>query len=194
MTELLLVPALLWLGQLEFYAAIGALLWMQHKRNLVTNLMLLGSSCILINVMLKVTFKIPLPEFLHSTWYAFPSGHLQLATVIYGLLWLDSPKRWLQVLLPVVVTLNALAVWAHGFHTVTELVAGIVVGLILLGLYQNSSPRTQNFTYLALIPTSMLYIYWQDGKIISHAWQAAMVLGCITASKTFSLSATRECN
>lgn len=38
----------------------------------------------MVSFALKVTFKIPLPPLLKKEGFGFPSGHMQMATVLYG--------------------------------------------------------------------------------------------------------------
>ena len=64
-----------------------------------------------------------------ATGYSFPSGHTQSATAIYGSvgLWYGRKRRWLAVLMVVMVLLTAFSRNYLGVHTPQDVLAGMAL-------------------------------------------------------------------
>lgn len=117
-----------WVIVLVFWCAY-AMHW-KHAARLVLLLM----TSILFNIILKHYFQVPLPPHLQSSSYAFPSGHMQSATVVYGYLFAYAHRsiaRCMAAMMPVGV---AYALVYEGFHSVEDVLfavpaAGVVWSL-----------------------------------------------------------------
>ena len=82
----MLITALEWLSYLNDFPVVFAIVllgWLFIDTSIFRHLAYLACLSIIVNVALKGTFKVPLPPELH-VGYAFPSGHMQFATVFYG--------------------------------------------------------------------------------------------------------------
>jgi len=65
---------------------------------------------------------------------AFPSAHTLNSTIFWGYLAMTMRRRWLYILSPIVVLLVALSRLYLGLHWPTDVLGGLVLGLVILGL------------------------------------------------------------
>lgn len=104
---------------------------------------------ILVSTCLKQIFNLPRPFYLvpalqngSAYGFSFPSGHTLLATVIWGMFWMKlcAGKSWLRagvglLVVSVLITGQAIArVW-FGVHFISDTVAAIIIGILLLALF-----------------------------------------------------------
>jgi hypothetical protein len=141
------------------------------------------ASCILcisiiINVALKHTFQIPLLPTVHHAGFAFPSGHMQLATVLYGWLGLHTKKHFLHMLMITLLSGIGFGLVHMGYHTWFDVLGAVFFAGLIIGLYQTLLlQKIKYFAWINLFITSlaMLYIAYR-GTIPSYAWFAFTVL------------------
>ncbi len=122
-------------------ALIVLSLYFFDRSDKISTIALVTFTSICITHQWKAFFHIPLPKTHHSTAYAFPSGHLQLATVFYGALFYEyvwqrtkSLKTTLTLFSPL-ITIIAWATVAAEYHTTLDVLAGIVFGLTHLFVF-----------------------------------------------------------
>ena len=111
-----------WVIVLVFWCAY-AMHW-KHAARLVLLLMI----SIIFNIILKHYFQVPLPPHLQSTSYAFPSGHMQSATVVYGYLFAYAHRsivRCMAAMMPIGV---AYALVYEGFHSMEDVLFAVPAG------------------------------------------------------------------
>lgn len=139
------LEAISYLGGTEVYvpaAVIGAALTWRRCRSLATTWLLLTPLSVVVNVGLKVLVDRPRPPMPDTgvALASFPSGHTIHSTIVLGLAvptvvvltgrpvsaWLAAP---LTVALSLAVGLSRVTL---GAHWPTDVVAGYVVGLVLL--------------------------------------------------------------
>ena len=116
-----------------FLSVLG-LLYPRHRQ--VTYWGLIGGLlCILCNQSLKAYFQVPLyPHLGHG--YAFPSGHLQLASFVY--IWMANYKLLaMDKLYFILIPLFAYASVHFHFHSVADVTAGIFCGATYFLIYKN---------------------------------------------------------
>lgn len=136
------------LGDEEFYLLLLPVTYWALSRRIGLRLgaMLLLSASI--NGLLKLTFATPRPSFLRpelaavtETSFGLPSGHAQNATAVWGVL-VASLRAWpARVALLLLIAGIAWSRIHLGVHFLEDLVVGVVVGLVLLGLYLWLEPR-----------------------------------------------------
>ena len=161
----LAVALLTQLGDFWFLAVLLAvLLWVEREVRvdiaILAGVWLLGHGT---SVLLKAVFRLPRPgdpladpdsmsglvatiyePTAHATGYGFPSGHAISATVVFvGLAailpWSTPTRRWTVASgLVVVVSLTRVAL---GVHYLVDVIAGVAIGLALLGLARGVSAR-----------------------------------------------------
>jgi len=90
---------------------------------------------IIINVALKIAFHVPLNPSLHMDWYAFPSGHMQLSTVIYGCLAYKITNRHFRTLMAALLIGIGGSLIYFGYHNMIDVIGGFVCGVLLILLY-----------------------------------------------------------
>ena len=73
--------------------------------------------------------------------YGIPSGHAQNATVLWGGAALSAQRRWVTVAVIVFVLLTAISRMGLGVHYPQDVIAGLLIGLVWLGLYAWLEPR-----------------------------------------------------
>jgi membrane-associated phospholipid phosphatase len=132
----------------------------------------------IINVALKCTFQIPLSPTLHKVGFAFPSGHMQLAAVLYGSLLFYIKNRTLQMLLITLLAGIGFSLVHFGYHTWFDVLGAVFFAGLILGFYQIL--LRQKTPYLAWVNVSlttllMIYIAYRN-TIPIHAWIAYTAL------------------
>jgi membrane-associated phospholipid phosphatase len=132
----------------------------------------------LTNYFLKVVFKIPRPsvEPLIDTLgtFGFPSGDIQVALMVWGLLALRLRQRWFWILSFLIVGGIGFSRLYLGVHTPLDLLGGCVIGLLFIGAYKGYV-QTSNYqkiwikkpylgaTILGAILSLYFFYMWQRG-------------------------------
>jgi undecaprenyl-diphosphatase len=144
---------------------------------------------IIFNVALKCTFQIPLLPTVHHPGFAFPSGHMQLATVFYGWLGLHTRHHKLHLLIITLLSGIGFGLVYLGYHTWFDVLgavffAGLIIGLYQILLLQKIKFLNMTWTNLSITSLAMLYIAYRY-TIPSYAWFAfsTLVICIIAASK-----------
>ena len=139
--------------QIMIVAVVGFLYWCYDKElgaYVGTNLM----ATLVYNPMIKVIVKRPRPYVKHrdkikclkpidsksdiydaaAQGYSFPSGHTTNATAVYGSIAVKSfkKKRWLSVVLIVIIAFVALSRTALGMHYLSDLLGGFTLGAVTI--------------------------------------------------------------
>lgn len=130
------------LGLEEFYLALMPLIyWSVHKEagRALAYVFLLGN---VLNTMLKHAFRQPRPFWLDpalekftDSGYGIPSGHSQFTTTIYLFFAIWVRRRWMWLLAIVLIILMPLSRVYLGSHFVHDVVAGFLLGLLVLAGY-----------------------------------------------------------
>lgn len=135
--------AVTFLGNTEFYLIImPALYWcIDTVLGIRIGIMLLVSGGL--NSILKFGFKWPRPfwvtpqvtNFAEGSGFGFPSGHAQNAASVWGLLAASTKKKGLRWIAGAAIILIGFSRMVLGVHFTHDVLAGWLVGLILLGLF-----------------------------------------------------------
>ncbi len=86
---------------------------------------------------LKFLSKIPLHESLNNPcWYSFPSGHMQYATVFWGIIWLHNQYN-IKLLIIIILFLitGGWAMQANNYHTLFEMICAIPFAITVIYIY-----------------------------------------------------------
>ncbi len=148
----------------------------------------LVSISMIINVALKTTFKIPLPSNLHKIGFAFPSGHTQFATVLYGWLAFNSKSLTWKILTAVLLIGVGYGLYYHHYHDIKDIVGGFTTGVVLIGIYYSLLTTLPTRCSLILVVTAtllMIYNAWMYRTIPVHADWAylSLLVGCTLSNK-----------
>jgi len=98
---------------------------------------LIGLSLIF-NLVLRSYFKVPLVAWLNKPGFAFPSGHMQNASLIYSAIAFRYSKTWLNYLLGSVLFGIGICLVQKGYHNLIEVAAGFAIGFGLAHLTQTT--------------------------------------------------------
>ncbi len=78
-----------------------------------------------VNNLLKSYFQVPLSSHLNSLAYAFPSGHMQSSTVLYGWLILNFKQSWFRFLLLLIIAGIGFSLIQQRYHDFYDVLGGI---------------------------------------------------------------------
>lgn len=161
------------------FIIIPLILWglVFDERRLFASALRLVALSILVNVALKISFQVPLSPSLAKEGFAFPSGHMQLATVFYGWLAYNRRNRLLSVGTVCLLTGIAWGLIHFDYHTLYDVTAAVVVAHCLFYLYlvlQKSGKGQWMLSGTASM--LLLYIHQHYPPIPPHAWQAYALL------------------
>jgi undecaprenyl-diphosphatase len=139
----------------------------------------------LINVALKSTFQVPLHPSIHHAGFAFPSGHMQLATVVYGWLAWHYTNTYLRMCVAIILAGVGFGLVHFDYHTVTDVLGGAFFASLLIAFYALLKNKYSSKLpwFLGVIATlAMPYIAWQ-AFIPRHAWFAYCAVLVLTLSQ-----------
>ena len=144
-----IMKGITFLGNVEFYLIIMPLLFwcLDPTLGIRIGIMLLISGDI--NSLLKIGFRSPRPfwvttdvkGYVEATGFGFPSGHAQSAASNWGLLASSKSESWIKrpaILLIFMIGLSRVFLGVHFLH---DVVAGWIVGVILLFIFLKLEPK-----------------------------------------------------
>ena len=136
------------------------------------------------NIALKETFMIPFSPPLKG--FAFPSGHMQTATVLYGLLIFQTKKRWLQGVLCGLLVGIALGLLYFGYHNCIDIVGAVFFALLLIIFYYLFLSSSKYFSWIITSLSLSLIIYIGFHTCFSpNLWVAICGLGGLLVANNF---------
>lgn len=172
------------LGQPEFFLLVIAYIYWCSNPRLGLRLGLLMGISGGLNEALKVAFHLPRPYWVspevralasHPS-FGLPSGHAQGAMTFWGMIAAESRRRWVSVLVVVLIILIGASRIFLGVHFPADVIAGFAFGLvILIGFLVLEEPVGRRITTL---PVSWQILLAFTGSIalalISFAALAAL--------------------
>ena len=166
----LVILGFIWVSRFTFYHAIALMLF-----------------SMIINVALKITFQIPLSPSLHKVGFAFPSGHMQLASVFYLFLAHQFKRNWFSLLTVVLLISIGYGLIYFGYHNIYDVTAAFFTAGLILFVYWFSTktlPQLTPWLILAIASLLLYYIHQQYPPIAHFIWAAYFTLwGLVLAEK-----------
>lgn len=153
----------------------------------------------LLNLFLKDWFQDPRPaaEFAldprTGDSYGWPSGHAQIAIVLWGFLAYEIGQRWAYIAAAVIAGLICFSRLYLGVHDIGDVLGGTIIGVACLGAYiwgmNNASVRQRvealghAGVLLALLAVHIIYIvvYPVHGAHVAPVWFVGTMLGWVVA-------------
>jgi undecaprenyl-diphosphatase len=151
----LIVIGFIWFDRRMFYHA--------------TSLILLS---IPVNIALKISFQVPLSPSLHQVGFAFPSGHMQLATTLYLWFALQVKNKWFRAAILILLIGIGWGTIYFGYHDLFEILGGVFFALLLLFLYCYVDLEwPEKLPWIVLILATLLLIYINMRTPTANAWK-----------------------
>ncbi len=140
---------------------------------------------ILVNVALKITFQVPLSPALHKKGFAFPSGHMQLATTLYLWLAIQVNNKWFRGFILFLLGGIGWGTIYFGYHNLVEILGGFCFALLVLAFYYSIVLEWPDLLPIIVISlATLLVIYIHFRLPMPHIWQGYYGLcGLIVAER-----------
>ena len=132
------------LGEETFFLIIALLVfWCANKKRGYT-LLLVGFLGIIVNQLLKLTFRIPRPwvkdpsftvvesAVEEASGYSFPSGHTQNTVDTFGCVARGTRRLWLRIVCAVIIVAVAFSRMYLGVHTPLDVGVSLGIGVLLI--------------------------------------------------------------
>ena len=168
----LVILGYIWLDKKVFYSAICLVLF-----NMI------------FSAALKATFQVPLAPSIGKAGFAFPSGHMQSAFVLYGWLMSKTHKMFIRLIMLVILAGIAVSLVHFGFHNYYDILGAIFFGGILLLIYQKLLSKYEfSLSWSIFFSSTIMIVYIAYVyRIESHLWMAYYgLIGIMFSEKTFS--------
>ena len=198
-----------WLGYKDFLFLFVPFCYWFFDRKIFSTFTLFVFISALINSFLKDLFQDPRPEsieridpFLISLdpSYGFPSGHAQLAVVIWGFILLRSKNNFIKILCLFLIASISFSRIYLGVHDIADVISGIIFGIVSLLLLEQLLSnkggwlRELNKTWHFLIYFiffALAYVVWplEENNLVALALGALVIgfwLGKIMDEKYFN--------
>ena len=133
---------------------------------------------ILLNIALKYTFQMSLSPTLHKAGFTFPSGHMQLATVLYGWFALQTKHHALHLMIACLLAGIGFGLVHFNYHTWFDVFGALFFASIILAAYHMLLTKYfVCFTRIQLVTAILAMMYITSrGTIPHHAWVAFSTL------------------
>jgi membrane-associated phospholipid phosphatase len=137
------------------------------------------------NSIFKTLFHSPRPYWIDQrvaalsgeTSFGTPSGHAQNAVVVWGSLASSIGRRWLWILAVVLMFLSGLSRIYLGVHFPTDVLAGWLIGLLLLWILVKIEPGILSWLKQRKLFSQIGASFLVSILIILLAWLARQVIG-----------------
>ena len=198
-----------WLGYKDFLFLFVPFCYWFFDRKIFSTFTLFVFISALINAFLKDFFQDPRPENIESIdpflvsldpSYGFPSGHAQLAVVIWGFILLRSKNNFIKILCLFLIASISFSRIYLGVHDIADVISGIIFGIVSLilleqllsnkGEWLRKLNKTWHFL-IYLIFFALAYTAWplEENNLVALALGALVIgfwLGKIMDEKYFN--------
>lgn len=180
-----------WMGYPLFIMFFLALCYWLWDKNASTRIAVLVILTTLLNAYLKDLWQNPRPDLVYALdpgvgkSYGMPSGHAQIAFVLWFGLAYEIARRWAWVVAGIIVAGVCFSRIYLGVHDLEDILAGSSIGILTLLFYRSiTGPRFDAFRQLNLIKhlalllvaSLVMYVTWPNE---AHTLQALALSGFI---------------
>ena len=148
-----------------------------------------------VNILLKDIFQDPRPDLIYrldgktGDSYGWPSGHAQMAIVLWGWLALKAERHWLKAFLWTVAGLICISRIYLGVHDVGDVLGGTVLGGITLYLWVRLSAldklqkafeelgKPRLILGLFVVQLMCIFAHPVNALVFVSAWMWGMMMG-----------------
>ena len=150
-------------GRAEIIIPLSIVGYIFHDRNKWVRaiyIMLFGTIFV---AYLKSIWQIPLAPWVKSDSWAFPSGHMFVASVFYLQISREMQKRWVSNLVYIVLLGEAFGLIQQKYHILRDVAGALGFAILSLYLYALLTKRSffrnrPEWLILVLLPISMILI------------------------------------
>ena len=140
------------------------------------------------NPALKVTFQVPLNPALGKVGFAFPSGHMQLSTVLYGWIAYKIPNLALRIIVPIILTGIGFSLIHFGYHNFADVIVAVFFGALTIASFQAAEQKYPKFALpvlLVVATIALIYSYFSYTILPNEPWISYIVLSGLVAFSCF---------
>jgi len=129
------------IGDERFYLLLIPLLYWAIDKALAMRLAFIYLGSAYVNTLLKAIFAVARPSstvvrvISPAEGYAFPSGHSQMTSTVWGYLATQAHRAWFWVIASAIIVLVALSRVYLGVHYPQDVIAGLLIAIVLVGCY-----------------------------------------------------------
>lgn len=191
------------LGTERFYLLLLPLIFWCVDLGLGARLAVILLLSVYFNFGLKDLFQQPRPfdidpsvQLADTRGYGLPSGHAQSSVVVWGFIATRINKTWFRVVAILLVILIGFSRIFLGVHFPTDVLAGWVVGVIILGVYLIARPVLERkllelglgiqMLVALVLPLALMAIRPTEGTIFPMAILAGTGVGLILTRRYVS--------
>ena len=185
-----------WLGYKDFLFLFVPFCYWFFDRKIFSTFTLFVFISALLNSFLKDLFQDPRPESIESIdpflvgldpSYGFPSGHAQLAVVIWGFILLRSKNNFIKILCLFLIASISFSRIYLGVHDIADVISGIIFGIVSIilleqllsdrGKWLRELNKTWHF-FIYIILFFLTYVFWplEENSLTALAL-GALVIG-----------------
>lgn len=135
-----------------------------------------------------------------ASTYGLPSGHSQLAIVVWGIIAGEFRRKWLWVTAILLIVLGSLSTIYLGGHFPTDVLGGWAVGAALLAVYLVCGPRVEawlkrkglamQLALAVVVPLALLLLHLTDSTITAMAVLLGTGVGVTLTSQVAPFTTT----
>ena len=130
--------------------------------------------------------------------YGLPSGHTQMTITVWGYLATQVRRHWVRVLAVVLMVLIPLSRIYLGVHFPTDVLAGLIIGVIWLGLFLLIEPRLEPWLarqsaavqmgLAVVVPIILLILHSSRDAVAAMATLIGIGIGIVIEGRTLRFS------
>ncbi len=173
------------LGDQEYYMIVLPLIYWNWSKEFGIRFSLVFVISIYMNTAIKYNYMTERPDLavrlIEEDGFSFPSGHAQGNTAFWGYLAREIDRKWAYIAAAVLIFLVAFSRVYLGVHYPVDIIAGVLIGLIILAVYEFLQRRTSivlgNTAYYLLTSGVVLLLFLNQSFGL-----APVVLGFILAA------------